>query len=403
METNNKNENAVYEWKPSKKLIGGMIAMAIVLCMAITYIFLMYTDNKFISKWRTIYIETAMSTKTHQWLAEWFIPHGVIDEVMRNKREELERQKDNNSDWDGTGDFENEEIAGERDFYNVYYELDTDEFRTFLKRHSELLKDGYENLVIEDFDEQYGLMTAQGDPVIVVNAKEKVIIVGLSGSGYVGKMAIVKDPSKVTLAKSEMLGSYGQEVETYAKKYDALIAINGSMFSDADGHGSGGIVRGCLVIDGVDYGDPKGDDWKFFGMKKGDDHLNIVTYKPSIVEDYRWAIQCYPALVINGQSIVDGTFGMGIHPRAAIGQNERGDFFLLVIDGRQVGYSLGCTVSDCAFHMAKYDAYQAVNIDGGSSAVMFYLGKQITKSSSATGRGRYIPDSIMVLRQNSGN
>ena len=403
MEINEMKENDNRNGQPSKKLIGGMIAMAVVLFLVISYIFVMYTDNAFISKWRTIYIETAMSTKTHQWLAEWFIPHSVIEEVMENKREELERQRDNNSDWGDSGEFDDENVAGERDFYKVYYELDTEEFKLYLKQHPELLSDGYENLVIEDLEGELGLMTAQGDPLLVVNAKEKCLIIGLSGSGYEGKMAIVKDSSKVTLAKSEMLGSYGQEVETYAKKYDALIAINGSMFSDAGGHGSGGIVRGCLVIDGVDYGEPKGDDWKFFGMKKDDDHLNIVTYSPSIVNEYRWAIQCYPALVINGNSIVDGTFGMGIHPRAAIGQNLRGDFFLLVIDGRQVGYSLGCTVSDCAYHMAKYDAYQAVNIDGGSSAVMFYLGQQITKSSSATGRGRYIPDSIMVLRQNSGN
>lgn len=383
--------------KPSKGLIATLIALCVVLFLTISYLFLIYTETPFIAKWRRIYIETAMSTKTHQWLAEWFIPESIIDEVMQEKWDEIEKQKELQSDWeDKEIDDGDEELENETEFYNTFYEVNNDEFKIFLKKHSEFLKDGYDNIVIEDFDKNYDLKTIYGDPIVVLNAKERVIIIEVSGSGYVGKMAIAKDPSRVSLAKSEMLGSYGQEVETFAKKYNAVIAINGSMFADAAGHGTGGIVKGCLVIDGKDYGDPKGDDWRFMGMKE-DNKLVITTYKQSLVSEFRWAIQCYPALIVNGESIVDGTFGLGIHPRAAVGQNERGDFFFLVIDGRQVGYSLGTTVSECAYHMSKYGAYQAINIDGGSSAVMYYMGEQITSSSSATGRGRYIPDSIMLL------
>jgi exopolysaccharide biosynthesis protein len=71
---------------------------------------------------------------------------------------------------------------------------------------------------------------------------------------------------------------------------------------------------------------------------------------------------------------------------------------MLIIDGRQVGYSLGCTVADCAEIMLSYGAYQGANMDGGSSSVMWYKGEQITKSSSKQGNGRYMPDALIVRK-----
>jgi len=71
---------------------------------------------------------------------------------------------------------------------------------------------------------------------------------------------------------------------------------------------------------------------------------------------------------------------------------------LLIIDGRQVGYSLGCTVEECKNILMDYKAYQAMNMDGGSSSVMWYNGNYITKSSSVSGRGRFMPDALVVKK-----
>ena len=89
---------------------------------------------------------------------------------------------------------------------------------------------------------------------------------------------------------------------------------------------------------------------------------------------------------------------MGIQPRTAVGQTKKGDFLFLIVDGRQVGYSLGCTVEDCKNILMDYKAYQGMNMDGGSSAIMWYNGQYITKSSSVTGIGRYMPDALIVKR-----
>ena len=42
--------------------------------LAVLYCVLVFSHIPFIEKWRTIYIETAMGTMNHQWLATLFLP-----------------------------------------------------------------------------------------------------------------------------------------------------------------------------------------------------------------------------------------------------------------------------------------------------------------------------------------
>ena len=167
---------------------------------------------------------------------------------------------------------------------------------------------------------------------------------------------------------------------------------------DPEGHGNGGVVNGALVIDGVNYGNAKKAKhsfWKLIGCKY-DNRLYISNLYESDVTEYKWAMEFFPAIVVNGECVVRGTYGLGLQPRTAIGQAKDGTFMLLIIDGRQVGYSVGCTMATCGDILIKYGAYQAANLDGGSSSIMWYNGKQITRSSSPSGFGRYLPDAIIV-------
>ena len=53
--------------------------------LAAVYCVLVFSNIPFIEKWRTIYIETAMGTMNHQWLATRFLPQTVIDDVMKGR------------------------------------------------------------------------------------------------------------------------------------------------------------------------------------------------------------------------------------------------------------------------------------------------------------------------------
>ena len=179
-----------------------------------------------------------------------------------------------------------------------------------------------------------------------------------------------------------------------------MLAINGSGFLDEGGLSNGSTVVGSFVMNGVDYGTPD-YNYLFFGMQR-DNRLHIQ-WGVSETEKYRWAFQFSPALIINGKIVVEGSYGWGLQPRSAIGQTKNGDFLMLIVDGRQVGYSIGCLVEDSAKILKKHRAFQAVNMDGGSSSIMAYQGKIITKNSSKSELGREIPNSLVVTHSQAGN
>ncbi len=389
-----------------EKLIKRLIIAGAVLCVLImTYLIIAFSNIPFIKKWRTIYIETAMTTNSHQWLATMFFPSSVIDQVMADFEANQQSQAGLASTWN-TETESGTEPGSEgpvKDavtvFYETYTELDSESVRSYLTAHPELTRDGYDKIFLEDMEAALGLKTAQGDPILVIDTENGLLIVKVSGSTYQGKLAVVKDPAQIEMVKSKNLGSRGQEAESFGTQENALLVINASGFRDAGGHGSGGQVKGTLIIDGVEYGnrDVKGY-WKFCGMKN-DNKFYVGSYPTNSVSEYRWSCEFFPALVVDGKSVVDGTFGMGLQPRTSIGQRLDGSMLLLIIDGRQVGYSVGCTVAECKDILLRYGVYQAMNLDGGSSAVMWYNGKYITKSSSKSGRGRYMPNALIVRKK----
>mgnify|MGYP001567210762 FL=1 len=111
------------------------------------------------------------------------------------------------------------------------------------------------------------------------------------------------------------------------------------------------------------------------------------------------ALSFGPALIVNGRkSITKGNGNWGIAGRTAIAQRRDGSIILLVIDGRQIG-SIGVTlreVQDILY--SEYGAYNASNLDGGSSSTMFYDDEVINSPSDPLGE-RSIPSIIYVERR----
>jgi exopolysaccharide biosynthesis protein len=207
-----------------------------------------------------------MSTNSHHWLAEWFIPHSIIDDVMDKKEKEMKKQDDLKSTWEieeketKTEKTENvevvKELTEEELFYQTYSELDNDSFKNYIVNNPEIIENGYFNILIEDLDNELGIVDTNGNSLLVLDAKNNTMILGVSGEGFVGKLAIIKNIEQVTLKKSETLGDRGETAKQYSDKYDAELVVNASGFKDVGGHGSGGQVNGALIIDGVEYGKP---------------------------------------------------------------------------------------------------------------------------------------------------
>lgn len=61
----------------------------------------------------------------------------------------------------------------------------------------------------------------------------------------------------------------------------------------------------------------------------------------------------------------------GLDPRTGIGLSQNGRFlYLIAIDGRQPGYSVGTTTSDEAALMIDLGVYDGLNLDGGGSTAL---------------------------------
>lgn len=87
------------------------------------------------------------------------------------------------------------------------------------------------------------------------------------------------------------------------------------------------------------------------------------------------------------------------HPRSAVGSN-RDHFFLVEVDGRQPGLSMGMTLSELADYMLKLGCDMAVSLDGGGSSTLWLRGKVV--NSPSNGGPRSIANGLVIIRKLSG-
>lgn len=375
------------------------------ICLTVVYPFLLYTPNQFITGWREWYIETAMGTMTHQWLATWFIPNDIIEEVMTKRYLLNQKQQGVTSSWDASSDVMQAAATPEEQFYQTFSELDRESFEAYLKEHPEVLENGYDQIKIDLIDDptkknyDTGIKTKQGHTVLAINAAHGILIAEIVGEDslgmeYAGKVALCKHPENVFVGTCEGLFEYGSYVSDMVRDYDAILGINASGFADYEGNGTGGLPYGFLKSEGETLQTAVGDDWKIIGFDESN-HLQIGAF--SDTSQLRDAVEFHPALIINGENLVAGTGLNEQQPRTAIGQAENGTVIMLVVDGRQF-HSFGISIEKCADIMESYGAYQASMLDGGSSSVMVYDGREITSPTtlSQNPEGRYLPDAFLV-------
>lgn len=373
------------------------VIAAILFVIVTCYLGIMYLNIPVVSDLRDLYIETAMSTMEHQWLATYFIPDSVIDKVI-NKDDTFKNDSVHSSKLpDVTKDslldlaeyksklleYSANKISKEY-FYKLYYEIDETTLPTNLD---------YKNVGILSSEDGYNIKTIYGDSVFVLDTVNGIIIVDINENGYKGKLAIIKDSSKVYLHNNTRK-SRGSTVIEHCDEAGAILGINGSGFIDYNGKGTGAQPVGLVISNGDIYNNTFGAAG--YHIAALDNNNNFVMGRSIDLSNLRDAVEFYPIIVLNGDKHVTGSYGLGLQPRSAIGQTADGSFLMLVIDGRQVGHSLGATVSNCADIMLRYGAYNAINLDGGSSSSMVYNGEMITKTSSPMKYGRYLPNSWVV-------
>lgn len=343
-----KTKNKSDKNKKGKKWI---VVFSILDVLAIICLFLMYGP---ISYFRNLWVTSAMTTMNHRYLAYIFFNQEQIDNIMAN---------------------------------NIIIEVEGNTNK--------------EEITFEDpVEEQVEYSSIYEEQVLKKDEGNDLYkVIDIEGNGYKGHLLVVYDASKVQLAQITNY-KYGQTIEQFVKKNNAVAGINAGGFNYSDYRGYS--PTGTVIIDGqiVFNNGPTGWGGGIVGFT--DDNVLVLT-KASANEalemGIRDAVSFGPFLIVNGvASEFKGNGGYGIAPRTAIGQRKDGIVLMLVIDGRRAGHSLGIDMVELTNIMLNYGAYNASNLDGGGSSTIVVEGETLSVAGGYGYTGdRYLPNSWLVM------
>ena len=293
-------------------------------------------------------------------------------------------------------------------FYELFWELDIDSTEQYLAEHPSLLSDGYEKLYINEAgldDNGTSIRTTKGEQVLAIDAWNGVLLVRINGDTYRGVLATAKDPERLHLFVSAGISSnaefegYGQTAGTIANKHNGILAITGSGFVDEDGVGTGGAVAGFCRSDGVNYG-YRHREWGCKRLELRENNwLYVTDSQTDCRSDVTNAMEFEPAMIVDGQRQPNYVY-TSENPRACVGQNDYGEILFLAIEGRQAPIT-GCSVSVCTDILLEHRCITAMNMDGGTSAMLWYDGEPVIRCCNLnTPQGRYLPNAWVYVRKN---
>ena len=313
-----KRKSNKYKWPLKRKIITSICLIYIIGFSS--FLFLFYGP---INSFKEFWITSAMTTMNHKYLATWIYSEDYINKVLENNKI-----------------IEVDEISDPNQI-------------VFRKYTTTIYRNEYEKEILDrDEDELYK-------------------VINVSGKGYQGFLVAIYDPSRVSIATTQYLGSRGESILTVSKRENAIIAMNAGGFYDPDWNSNGALPHGTVISNGEvvsDYQDANVGGG-FIGFTKDNKFiLGNMSKEDAINMGYRDAIEFGPYLIVNGKrSFVRGNGGWGIAPRSAIGQRQDGIVLFLVINGR-LATSIGADMIDLCDVMENYGAYNAANLDGGSSS-----------------------------------
>lgn len=306
------------------------IILLILDILALTCYFLVYGPIKDIRTW---WINTSMNTMSHKYFAHIFYTDDMIEETMNEN----------------------------------YYIPITDEVNLDDIIIDTTPKYTYEN----EYDEQILIRDEGNNDYKLINVK-----VG----SYDAFLVAIYDPSKVGVITKKKLGtgSYGENMVSMCKRTNSKVCINAGRFKQ-DSHGLssdypvGYIIQNSEIVWSSDS-NRKGE---LIGFNKDNKLvLTEATGAEALEQGIRDAVEFGPYLIINGKPMQTvGNGGSGNAPRVAIAQRKDGIVLFLVTNTKYV-YS-GPNFTEMIEVLQKYGAYNAANLDGGSSATLVINNKLI--------------------------
>ena len=286
----------------------------------------------------------------------------------------------------------------EASFQMAFPMLNYATFQRYLAEHPEMLADGWEHICINEAgldDAGTSIETKQGDQVLAIDAEYGILLVRVTGEGYRGVLAVCRYPELLRLEMAENSGAKGELAGNIASDHGGILAMNANGFLDPNGEGDGSQLAGWCMSNGEGYGTHfAGKAYQRIELSENGLNCRIVPASDPVGEGTYSAAEFMPALIRDGEKLENQDW-TGEQPRACFGAGDQG-ICMLVIEGRYPDEGIrGTSVNTCADILLAYGCRNAINMDGGSSAILWYDGEYVTQSSSVTLRytgGRPLPN-----------
>ena len=297
---------------------------------------------------RNLYVTTAMNTMNHQWMAKIFYSDETIQKIM-----------DNNY------------------FVTIKDDVNTDDIVINTKEKKKY-KDEYEKelLTREPGNNLYKVLNFK------INSSEAHLVA-------------IYDPKKVELIRTKKfnIGTYGERVLTMCERYGGVACINGGGFVD-NGMGSdiplGYVIENHKIIWNEEKADTQRDNIIGITDEGKLKLMSNATGNEALKAGIKDGMVFGPFLIVNGKQLEIVGDPWGKSPRMAIGQRKDGVMLFLAIDGEN--YINGASLQDVIDVLKRYGAYNAANLDGGTSASMIVEGELINTPAGGAKKtnGRYV-------------
>ena len=344
--------------------------VSLLLCAVLAfYVLIVFGASK---RLQTMWVCSAMTTMYHKYLATWFFTDEEIDKIMSENYVD-------DSEYDSSmTDFNKNEI--------VFHKPTLLEKLLTKDRSSVQAPDWFNSYIIEGYHE----------------LEDGIFLKEVSGTSWKGYVMLIENPMRVKLLDTQYQFDKGQTVKRMVTNSGAIAGLNGGGFVDGANYDSNGGTPAGLVIENgtlispIQESEIENKRYSMIGINsKGVLVLKHCTPKWALENDIVSAVSFSPFIVVNGEGTVkNGTGGWGLAPRTAIGQRATGEFLFLVIDGRQIGWSIGCDLDVLQEVLLNEKAENGAMLDGGSSTVLFYRGDYINRPS--LGHERLINNCFIV-------
>ena len=292
-------------------------------------------------------ISTAVDTKTHDYIAYTFYSEDRVREVIEADK-----------------------------FEPINEEINLDEIVIDTKP-----RDSYDN----EYDE--AILTR--DP-----GNEDYKYLKIKVGDYNAHLVAIYDPSEVRILTSKKFNTttdarYGggqEKILNMTKRLGATVGINGGGFVDY-GYGSD-IPLGYVIKDSkVIWNKKGGGKGNIIGMTNDNKLVLIQATGKEAVEDYnvRDALEFGPFLIVNGVTpkFNNVVGGYSRAARVSIAQRKDGIVLFLVTEGT---HTAGPNMKEVIDTLTKYGAWNAANLDGGTSTQLVIKGKLINTPKNIYGR-----------------